>query len=339
MAVWTEKFIQPNKYSRPQNKLTAVRKIVMHYTANNGASANGHYNYFNNLKGTYASAHLFVDRLEKLLIIPLNEIAYHANDRTYRGVKELLPNANFLSIGIEMCLEKDGSIHPQTIENAEDVAVELCKRFDLNPITDIVRHFDVTGKNCPAPWVSNGALFTKFKNDVKVKLNPVKVASETPKPSVIVKPSVELGTVVIKADTLNIRTTPDFVGSPVGVALINTKFSVYEVKGDFLRIGDNKWISNTDGKYATYTPKVVSVTDVIKTGLKEGEDGIMKLELNQTEFDMLAKVFKDAKANGVLDDDKWEKLALKGELTISDAIFLALVLDHRRFRDYVNVKK
>jgi N-acetylmuramoyl-L-alanine amidase CwlA len=54
MAVWTEKFIQPNKYSRPQNKLTAVRKIVMHYTANNGASANGHYNYFNNLKG-YAS--------------------------------------------------------------------------------------------------------------------------------------------------------------------------------------------------------------------------------------------------------------------------------------------
>lgn len=177
---WKNKFINFNKYSRPTTKLQAVRKLVLHYTANNGASANGHYNYFNNLSGVYASAHLFVDRLEALCIIPLDEIAYHANDRIYRGVQALKPNANFLSIGVEMCLEKDGSFHPDMIERTENVMAELCRMYDLNPLEDIVRHYDVTGKNCPAPWVANGSLFTAFKSRVNEKMaNPAKVVIDT----------------------------------------------------------------------------------------------------------------------------------------------------------------
>lgn len=154
----------------------------MHYTANNGGTAMNHYNYFNNLNGTFASAHFFADKDEKLLIIPLSEIAYHANDGTSRGVAELKPNANFLSIGIEMCLEKDGSIHAQTIKHSEDIAVELCKRYKLDPLKDIVRHYDVTSKNCPAPWVKNSASFVNFKNSVNAKLKGTSV-------DVVVKPS------------------------------------------------------------------------------------------------------------------------------------------------------
>lgn len=182
MAVWTDKFIQPNKYSRPQNRLTAIRKVVMHWTANFGATAEGHYRYFNNLSGRYASAHFFVDKLEALCIIPLNEISYHANDGSYKGVAELKPNANFLSVGIELCVEKDGSFHPSTISRAEDVAVELCKRYGLDPMTDIVRHYDITHKSCPTPWVSNSAPFVTFKKAVASKMgNPsVIVADNTP---------------------------------------------------------------------------------------------------------------------------------------------------------------
>jgi N-acetylmuramoyl-L-alanine amidase len=179
MAVWQDKFIKPNKYSRPQQKLTAVRKIVIHWTANFGATASGHFNYFNNLSGRYASAHFFVDKNEALCIIPLNEIAYHANDGTYKGVAELKPNANYLSVGIELCVEKDGSFHANTIAKAVDVAVELCKRYKLDPMTDIVRHYDVTHKNCPAPWVKDSAPFTAFKKSVNAKLNP---AQPAPKP-------------------------------------------------------------------------------------------------------------------------------------------------------------
>ena len=75
MTSWKNKYININTYSRPGNKLTKVKKIIVHYTANNGATANNHYNYFNNLKGRYASAHIFVDKKEALCIIPLDEIA------------------------------------------------------------------------------------------------------------------------------------------------------------------------------------------------------------------------------------------------------------------------
>jgi hypothetical protein len=45
-----------------------------------------------------------------------------------------------------MCIEKDGTFHPDTITRTEDVFVELCKKFNLDPMCDIVRHFDVTAK-------------------------------------------------------------------------------------------------------------------------------------------------------------------------------------------------
>lgn len=177
MAVWQNKFINVNKYARSGKKLRAVKKIVMHYTANAGASAENHYRYFCGLDDRYASAHFFIDSKDSLCIIPLNELAYHANDvqkrvngAPYRGVSALKPNANELSIGIELCIEKDGSFHPETIKKAIAVTAELCRRYDLNPDVDIVRHYDVTAKNCPAPWVKSVAGFEAFKASVKATL-------------------------------------------------------------------------------------------------------------------------------------------------------------------------
>ena len=185
MSIWEDKFINVNQYARSGKKLTGVRKIVVHYTANPGASAQNHYKYFSNLSGRYASAHFFVDSVDALCIIPLNEVAYHANDvqkrvngAAYRGVAELKPNANLLSVGIELCIEKDGSFHPETLEKAENVAAELCRRYKLNPLDDIVRHFDVTAKNCPAPWVASTEGFTQFKANVSAKLNGGKLPSQ-----------------------------------------------------------------------------------------------------------------------------------------------------------------
>lgn len=329
---WINKFLNVNKYSRPATKLQAVRKIVVHYTANNGGTANGHFNYFNNLRGRYASAHMFVDRLMALCIIPLDEVAYHANDvqrrdsrgNAIRGVKELLPNANMLSIGVEMCLEKDGTIHPVTIARTEDVVAELCKKFNLDPLNDVVRHFDVTRKNCPAPWVSNGSLFTAFKKRVDTKVN---------------KPQVAIGSVVITTKVLNIRKSASLGAEVVGVAVKNSKFDVYEIRGNFLNIDNNKWISNPDGKYADYTPKSAvkavskpkpAPTKVIKEIIKEGVENNMKLELNTYQTKMVAELLQDAQKDGILHDSEWEDKVVAGTLTMSEAIFLCLVLDERR---------
>lgn len=171
MVAWKNQYIKPNKYSRPQTKLKGVRKIVLHWTANFGAGAENHYRYFNNLNGRYASAHLFVDKNESLCIIPLNEVAYHCNDGSYRGVPELKPNGNLLSIGVEMCVEKDGSFHHDTVTRTVDVVAELCKIYNLDPLTDVVTHHMVTRKNCPAPWVKNASEFIVFKAKVKEKMN------------------------------------------------------------------------------------------------------------------------------------------------------------------------
>lgn len=176
MSVIKNDYIAVNPYSRPGLALPVVNKIIMHYTANKGGTAKNHRNYFNNLRDRYASAHIFVDDTEALCIVPLNEVAYQANDvqryvngSPYRGVPALLSNANFKAVGVEMCLDKKGNITAATFNRSVDVAVELCKKFKLSA-NDIVRHYDVTGKNCPAPWVNNPSEFTRFKNAVAAKL-------------------------------------------------------------------------------------------------------------------------------------------------------------------------
>lgn len=176
MAVWKNDYIKINEHSRPGLKLTNHAKGIAHYTANPGATAANHWNYFNNLNDRYASAHIFVDKHEAICIIPLDEVAYAANDGTYRGVPALKPNANYKSISVEMCQEPDGSFHPDTIDRTEDVFVELSKMYGWDPLKDIVRHYDVTHKNCPAPWVSNPKAFTDFKNRVNDKLCGKKVS-------------------------------------------------------------------------------------------------------------------------------------------------------------------
>ncbi|MFQ3543667.1 N-acetylmuramoyl-L-alanine amidase [Halobacillus rhizosphaerae] len=242
MAVWEVKYIQPNKYSRPQMKLNAVRKIVMHYTANPGATANGHYEYFNNLRGTYASAHFFVDKYRKLLIIPLNEVAYHANDvqqyvggQPYRGVSALLPNANFLSIGIEMCIEKDGTFHPTTVKHAEEVALELCKKYKLDPKEDIVRHYDITHKICPKPWVDSYSGFSNFKNRLS------SASKEKAKPRVF--PSNVMGMITVLEDDLNVRDNASFESKVLATVDRGDTFKVYDKKNGLYNIGADHWVS------------------------------------------------------------------------------------------------
>lgn len=181
MTTWRNQFIRVNQYSRPGTKLKEVRKIIVHWTANFGASAANHFTYFDKSiieARRYASAHLFIDKSEAICIVPLDEVTYAANDGSYRGVPELLPNANTLSVSVEMCVEKDGTIHADTIKRTEDVVKEICEKFSLNPIEDVVRHYDVTHKNCPAPWISNGQEFVDFKRRVKTKMEAVKLANE-----------------------------------------------------------------------------------------------------------------------------------------------------------------
>jgi N-acetylmuramoyl-L-alanine amidase len=190
MTTWRNQYVHVNQYTRPGKKLNGVRKLIVHYTANPGATAANHFGYFDKTAPAakrYASAHIFVDKTEAICIIPLDEVAYAAGDVQqrdkngvpYRGVPELLPSANYLSISVELCIEKDGTFHADTIARAVDVFAELCAAHKLDPKADIVRHYDVTHKNCPAPWVADVSKFVEFKCQVAEKMAPT-VVTPTP---------------------------------------------------------------------------------------------------------------------------------------------------------------
>ncbi len=126
----------------------------------------------------YASAHYFVDRKEVQLIIPENEVAYHAHENNGCYVSFLKPNANKTAIGVEMCVEKNGKIHSETVQNAAELVADLCKRYGLST-NKIVRHYDVTNKNCPAPWVSDSSQLTAFRKKVDSLLGNKTVSNTT----------------------------------------------------------------------------------------------------------------------------------------------------------------
>lgn len=167
-------YIRINKFSRPGIKNYGIKGIIMHYTANNGGTARNHKDYFNNLNGVYASAHLFVDDNEAICIIPLDEVAYHANDTVrynsdgsiYKPLYSQIGNANYGAIGVEMCLDRNGNITEKTFQNTVKAVKELIAKYPNVTRNKIWRHYDVTGKNCPAPWVAKPSELERFKDAV-----------------------------------------------------------------------------------------------------------------------------------------------------------------------------
>lgn len=164
-------YISVNPFSRPGTRRPSTEKVVWHYTANPGATADGHQKYFDSLKNQnprddrddhYASANTFIDRYCTIEIIPLPEDAYHAGNRAM----------NRKSIGVELCIEKDGSFHPNTIKQAIEYGAHLAKMYGFDPMVDFIRHYDVTGKICPKRWVQYPVEFIQFKKDVVQFMTP-----------------------------------------------------------------------------------------------------------------------------------------------------------------------
>lgn len=148
-----------NEYSRPGYKLEEVNNIVIHYTANPGATAKQNRDYFEGLKDSHttrASSH-FIVGLEGEIVqcIPSWEIAYASNDR------------NSDTISIECChFDESGEFNKETYRSMVNLTSWLCIKFGLNS-EDVIRHYDVTGKNCPKYFVEDKEAWEEFKDYVQ----------------------------------------------------------------------------------------------------------------------------------------------------------------------------
>ncbi len=141
-----------------------VRYIVMHYTANNGDTARNNCDYYHRVGGLQASAHYFVDEHGAMQSVREGDTAWHCGAEAGRRYwHPECRNAN--SIGIEMCSRKraDGSYYilPETVANAAALAREIMQRYGIDT-EHVLRHYDVTGKRCPMPWVDDPAQWTAF---------------------------------------------------------------------------------------------------------------------------------------------------------------------------------
>lgn len=134
-----------------------IKYIVWHYTASDGATDENSGNYFKN-NVTKTSAHYFVDDDSVTVSVPDTYVAYSVGGSRYTDYKKtggaqlykIATNANTLNI--ELCdVVKNGKhdVTEKTLENAIELTKSLMKKYNI-PISNVIRHFDVTGKYCPA---------------------------------------------------------------------------------------------------------------------------------------------------------------------------------------------
>lgn len=145
-----------------------IKYIVIHYTGNKGDTARGNGLYFKNGNKRQAGAHFFVDKEGKIVkSIPINRTAW--------------------SVGGFFTKEHDAALYYQRCTNSNSVSIELCdltgdpsekqiaavnqlikyiQYYCINATT-IIRHWEVNGKDCPAPMAGKvNKRWKKFKKAI-----------------------------------------------------------------------------------------------------------------------------------------------------------------------------
>ena len=142
--------------------LSNIKYIVLHYTANDGDTAMSNAKYFaSGSRG--ASAHYFVDSKNIVQSVKDNFVAWAVGGNKYNDVAKTgggkfygkCTNSNSLSI--EICDDiKNNAIYPTEAT------------ININ-ISNVIRHFDVTGKKCPMYWCGDSqknAIWISIKNRI-----------------------------------------------------------------------------------------------------------------------------------------------------------------------------
>lgn len=179
--------LKAKKISYGGTRSTAnVKYIVLHYTGNTTDTAKANANYFSSHGSNTrkAGAHYFVDKTSVYQSIDDNKIAYSVGGKKYSNCGRTgggkmygkITNAN--SISIEMC-SNGGAIAEETVKNAVELTKMLMARYGISA-SNVYRHFDVTGKDCPAwsGWIgSNTSKWSDFKNRLTNATNNVAAGS------------------------------------------------------------------------------------------------------------------------------------------------------------------
>ena len=232
-----------NNYDSKRN-IADIKYIVIHYTANDGDTAKGNGNYFANNK-VGVSAHYFVDDDVIINSVPDDYIAWSVGGRRYSSCSKTgggsmygkCTNSN--SISVELCdAVKNGTVYPseKTIENAVELVKVLMHKYGI-PESNVIRHFDVTGKGCPAYWcgatAKNVLWITEFHDRLSGSATSADFGSKTV--SYLVK---------ITATSLNVRAGAGTSYRVTASVKKNQVYTIIEEKNGWGRLKSGAgWIS------------------------------------------------------------------------------------------------
>lgn len=156
---WVKQALLPiNEYSRPGETLEAVNGIVIHNTGNPGTTAAQNRSYFAGLAHsheTHASSNFIVGlEGEVLQAVPSDEVAYASSQRNYD------------TLSIEVChIDDTGEFSDATMESLVELVQWLVDYYKLDR-DQIIRHYDVTGKECPLWYVQHPEDWEAFLNRI-----------------------------------------------------------------------------------------------------------------------------------------------------------------------------
>lgn len=135
-------------------KLEGIKNIVIHYTGNPGTTAKQNRSFFAQ-PDTEVCSH-FVVGIDGEIIqcVPLNEQSAASNWR------------NCDTISIEVCHKKsDGKFSSEAYASVVKLTAWLCEETELSE-KDVIRHHDITGKECPLYYVKHADEWETMKADI-----------------------------------------------------------------------------------------------------------------------------------------------------------------------------
>lgn len=152
---WVDVQLIPAGNARLGIKLDSISDIVIHYTGNPQTTAQNNRDYFAK-PDTEVCSHFVIDSDGTVIqCVPLDEKSAASNQR------------NRDTISIEVCHpDKSGVFTEAAYNSLVRLTAWLCNNSDLTE-ENVIRHYDVTGKECPLYYVKNPDKWKSFKRDVK----------------------------------------------------------------------------------------------------------------------------------------------------------------------------
>lgn len=140
-----------------------IKFIILHYVGAVSTAKNNADYFFSKYRG--ASAHYFIDNKEIWQVVEDNDAAWAIGANKYYTEAR---NSN--SISVEMCCYtmKNGNINvaKEVEEKAVELVKMLMKKYNID-VDHVIRHYDATRKNCPAPFVSDTERWNNFKKKLQ----------------------------------------------------------------------------------------------------------------------------------------------------------------------------